>query len=79
MSAVLNKIEQLLSSLPVSQGKIVVGVTLSQGARIAIAILSAILLAIFLVLLANYVPLLSPLIIVIISFVAGLLIYWVTK
>ena len=75
----MNKIEQLLSALPVSQGKIVVGVSLSQGARIALAILIAVLLAIFLVLLAPYVSFLSPLVIVIVAIIAGLIVYWVTK
>lgn len=79
MADLMNKIEQLLSALPVSQGKIVVGVSLSQGARIALAILIAVLLAIFLVLLAPYVSFLSPLVIVIVAIIAGLIVYWVTK
>ena len=79
MSEIMNKIDQLLSALPVSQGKIVVGVTLSNGARIALAILSALLLAIFLVLLANYVTFMSPLVIIIVSIIVGLIVYWVTK
>ncbi len=79
MADLMNKIEQLLSALPVSQGKIVVGVSLSQGARIAFAILIAVLLAIFLVLLAPYVSFLSPLVIVIVAIIAGLIVYWVTK
>lgn len=80
MSRVVNTIDNLLSAIPISDGKIVVELSLPTGVRITLAVLVAILFGIFLTLLrissGNTWPPLSPLWIVILSVIFAYVVYF---